>query len=201
MTMNFDTAALLVLIDSGGEEERERDLVVKDYIQRGSIRFWSKHILNKINIKEFHKLLNLLYHIGIIHDYLAALDATDDDGCEIRLFLYFNFDTMKINPQNGRITHLSLQRKQRIIENELMDISYIPFNVPSIIEQFQCLESLELWNCNSVLPLCNLPLLKTITFSQCSQNIFQNIPEGLETIRFTYRCSQNIFQNIPEGLF
>jgi hypothetical protein len=56
--------------DGTNDQEKERDRVVVDYAKRGDLLFWPHHILENIDIKDFHNLFNILYYIGIIPCYL-----------------------------------------------------------------------------------------------------------------------------------
>ena len=77
--------------------------------------------------------------------------------------IFFNFydkDIIKIDPKTGRITSLFLLRR----------------DVPSIIDQFQSLERLDLANCGLLtMELGNLPLLNTIAFHQCATDMLSLI--------------------------
>ncbi|OEU08726.1 hypothetical protein FRACYDRAFT_249628 [Fragilariopsis cylindrus CCMP1102] len=133
-----------------------------------------------MNIKEGYNLMNMLYKVGILSDYLADLD-TDDGiniyGENVEFKDYFDFndeENIRIDPKTGRITFLCLFRRN-------YDLFGIPNNVPSSIDQFQSLESIDLKNCQLLtMELGNLPVLKTINFNFCTSNMFANTPEGLQ---------------------
>ena len=154
-----------------------------DAEQRRIVAKCMHHAPDDTNLKfqEEYNLMNMLYEVGILSDYLACLadpannrgvvDYYHDENVEydgiVEFKDFFNFydkDIIKIDPKTGRITSLFLLRR----------------DVPSIIDQFQSLERLDLANCGLLtMELGNLPLLNTIAFHQCATDMFENIPEGL----------------------
>ena len=125
-----------------------------------------------MNNEEWYNLLNVLYKLGILSEYLADLD--NYENVEVEFNNYFDINSehcVKIDPTTLRITHLGLDMIYDVANNR----------VPSIIDQFQSLESIDLENCGSLtMELGNLPVLKTITFCACTTDMFENVPEGLQ---------------------
>ncbi|OEU11711.1 hypothetical protein FRACYDRAFT_244834 [Fragilariopsis cylindrus CCMP1102] len=124
-----------------------------------------------MNIKEGYNLMNTLYKVGILSKYLVDL-VDNNYGEYVKFKGYFDFNReeyIEIDSKTGRITFLFLYQ------------AYDAFDVPSIIDQFQSLESICLQNCQLLtMELGNLPVLKTITFNLCTSNMFENVPEGLQ---------------------
>jgi Leucine-rich repeat (LRR) protein len=159
-----------------------------DAEQRRIVARCMHNVPDNMNIKEGYNLMNILYKFGILSDYLAALDNNNGfyeyrHGKEVEFRDFFDFDCwsrIKIDPKTGRITSLMLGNRYDK-EDENHDQDYTPFDVPSIIEQFQSLETIDLNHCQLlIMELGNLPLLKTIGFFCCLRNMFENIPEGLK---------------------
>jgi hypothetical protein len=145
-----------------------------------------------INHKEGCNLMNVLYQVGFLSDFVADLDHDngiiineDHEVVEVKLENYFPLnreDYIMIDPKTGRITFLYLDMTYVISNNRVPSI-IDPFRsvVPSIIDQFQSLESLHLNNCGLLtMELGNLPLLETMHFFKCTSTMFENIPEGLQ---------------------
>jgi hypothetical protein len=146
-----------------------------------------------MNIKEGYNLMNMLYKVGILSDYLADLDnnnGIDGYGEKVEFKNYFDFNNehyIKINPKTGRITSLRLCRYDNSYEDADDDDDndntgiYMPIDVPPIIDQFQSLESIHVKECRLItMELGNLPVLKTINVGVCTSNMFENIPQGLQ---------------------
>jgi hypothetical protein len=109
---------------------------------------------------------------------IAALDNADDngldeDGNKVKFKDYFNFynglcDAVKIHPQiTGRITDIRLQ-------SAFKENFHFYFSLPPIIENFQSLESIDLWNFHSISPLCIYRYSKQ-SYSVIAQRIYLEI--------------------------
>ncbi|OEU11651.1 hypothetical protein FRACYDRAFT_244769 [Fragilariopsis cylindrus CCMP1102] len=139
-----------------------------------------------MNNEEWYNLMNVLYEVGILSKYLADLDilnffsrgttTIDYENVEVEFKKYFDInnseDYIKIDPNTRRITFLGLNMIYDVANNN---------RVPSIIDQFQSLESIDLMNCGLLtMELGNLPLLETIFIFKCTSTMFENVPEGLQ---------------------
>ena len=150
-----------------------------DAERRRIVETCTPHVPNNIiiNYKEGCNLMNALYKIGILSKYLADLDrynGIDDEPVEFKNYFDFNSEdySIKIDPNTRRITFLGLDMIYDVANNN---------RVPSIIDQLQSLERLDLENCGLLtMELGNLPLLETMHFFKCTSTMFENIPEGLQ---------------------
>ncbi|OEU10376.1 hypothetical protein FRACYDRAFT_247410 [Fragilariopsis cylindrus CCMP1102] len=155
------------------EVEAEADTTDADAEQRRIVAQCMPHVPDNMNIKEGYILMNMLYQVGILSDYLADLDNIDYENVEFKDYFDFNKESdIMIDPETGKITFLRLEMKNDVANND---------RVPSIIDQFQSLERLFLMNCGLLtMELGNLPLLKRICFYECTSTMFENVPEGLQ---------------------
>ena len=146
-----------------------------------------------MNIKEGYSLMTILYKVGILDAYLAAVEGRFWHG-EFRH--YFDFqDERTIKIQEGRIEFLCL-----LVQNWSSRSDDETFNLPPIIDRLRNLTSIELTNCNLIpLEMSNLLHLKTINFKECTQNMFENIPDGLQLPSITkLTISMSVFtSNLP----
>jgi hypothetical protein len=139
-------------VDADADAEQQRRIVAK----------CMPRAPDNMNIKEGYYLMTILYKVGILSAYLSAMDyAADNDGfdehsrSEVEFLDYFDFDneeTIQIDPETGMITSLRLRGDNWDDENVV--------GVPSIIKQFQMLESIELY--------------------YCPDSMFEDVPEGLQ---------------------
>ena len=156
-----------------------------DTEQRRTVARCMHHVPDNMNIKEGYYLMNMMYTFGTLSDYLADLDTFAanmrngliPNGDALEFKNSFDFDdeyNIKLDPKTGRTTSLLFWK-----EDWNYDDACSPIIVPSIIKHLQCLESIELWNCQSlIMEFGNLPL-KTIDFYACPSKMFEDIPEGL----------------------
>jgi hypothetical protein len=124
----------------------------------------------EMNVNDGMNLVQLLYEIGKIPDWIATFDRGRRDykyGFSEHCFASGFSKSITIDRETGRITHLGLWRQ-------------VAFSLPSIIGRFKGLSSMYLVNC-CLLPmeLGNLPLLESIKFIYCPPDMFKNIPDGL----------------------
>ena len=140
-----------------------------------------------IDIKEGYSLMTILYKVGILDAYLAAVEGRFWHG-EFRH--YFDFqDERTIKIQEGRIEFLCLLVRNWSSRSD----DELRFNLPPIIDELRNLTSIELRNCNLIpLEISNLLHLKTIHFRKCTQNMFENIPDGLQLPSITKLTISNM---------
>ena len=147
-----------------------------------------------MNIKEGYSLMTILYKVGILDAYLAAVEGRFWHG-EFRH--YFDFqDERTIKIQEGRIEFLCLLVRNWSSRSD----DELRFNLPPIIDELRNLTSIELRNCNLIpLEISNLLHLKTINFRKCTQNMSENIPDGLQLPSITkLTISMSVFtSNLP----
>jgi hypothetical protein len=160
--------------------ESEAEMEAESAEQQRQRRMVAQHmpyVPDYMHIKEGYYMMNMLYHMGRLDAYVKAMydaddNGLDEDGEKVEFSDCFDFDNkgyIKIDPETGRITHLSL-----------WSLNHGCFDLPPIIEYFQMLECIELFSdCNLGIELGNLPLLETIEFSCCTHGVFENIPDGL----------------------
>ena len=150
------------------EEQKERRVVAE----------CMHHLPAEMNEGDGEVLLTILYTTGVLNKYLddvvrRAKESSewDDDVSvdEIEFYRYFDFEDDVELDSEGRITVLDIYIK-----------TPSGLYLPPIIERLHKLQHIHLQNCKLIpIELGNLPLLESIEFVHCDQDLFERIPDGL----------------------